>query len=194
MENIATLHRISREELSSLLLSSDASKLAVIDVRDDDHVGGHIHNSTHVPSSSLDYRGPEIVRKLADKEIVVFHCALSQQRGPGAALRYLRERDSQIKSQNIQGDSRSVQQKSSKADEEQLAIETSKELERANQGREVDVVGYQSPPAARDETKKQKVYVLDGGFVKWQEKYVTSRLFFALSASRILKYFMKEHD
>lgn len=185
MENIATLHRISREELSTLLLSSDTSKLAVVDVRDDDHVGGHIHNSTHVPSSSLDYRGPEIVRKLADKEIVVFHCALSQQRGPGAALRYIRERDSQIKSQNIQGDSTSVQQKSSKVDEQKLAIESSRELERANQGQEVDVVGHQSPPTARNEPKKQKVYVLDGGFVKWQEKYATSNLYSALFASRI---------
>lgn len=33
------------------------------------------------------------MRKLRDKETVVFHCALSQVRGPGAALRYLRERE-----------------------------------------------------------------------------------------------------
>lgn len=34
-----------------------------------------------------------MTKDLADKEIVVFHCSLTQQRGPGAALKYLRERD-----------------------------------------------------------------------------------------------------
>jgi len=58
-----------------------------------DHIGGHILGSTHVPSATLDYKIPELVRKLQDKDTVVFHCALSQQRGPGAALRYLRERE-----------------------------------------------------------------------------------------------------
>lgn len=172
METIATLHRISREELSSLLLSSDSSKLAVVDVRDDDYIGGHIHNSINVPSSSLDYRGPEIVRKLADKEVVVFHCALSQQRGPAAALRYIRERDSKLKSQNTSSGLSGVQPNSASSEGERLEAENSKEIERADQGQEVDVKGYQDASAATDKTKGQKVYVLDGGFVKWQEKCV----------------------
>ena len=53
-------------------------------------------------------------------DTVVFHCALSQQRGPSAALRYLRERE------RILGE---------------------------------------------EECKKQEVYVLEGGFVQWQDKY-----------------------
>jgi rhodanese-related sulfurtransferase len=57
-----------------------------------DHIGGHIRSSIWVPSSELDVRIPELIRTLADKEKVVFHCALSQQRGPSAALRYARER------------------------------------------------------------------------------------------------------
>ncbi|RDH34363.1 Rhodanese-like domain-containing protein [Aspergillus welwitschiae] len=118
---IATLPRISRDALSALLLStSTPSKLAIIDVRDSDHVGGHITTSTWVPSSSLDYRLPELIRTLADKEKVVFHCALSQQRGPSAALRYARERER--------------------------------------------VLG-------EEESKKQEVFVLEGGFVQWQENY-----------------------
>lgn len=68
----------------------------------------------------MDVRLPELLRTLKDKEQVVFHCALSQQRGPSAALRYARERERTL-----------------------------------------------SP----EEYKKQEVYVLDGGFVKWQEKY-----------------------
>ena len=147
---IATLPRMSREALSSLLLSAGtANTIAIVDVRDTgtfqrpipspyiprypssfrfevrltrnaDHVGGHISGSTWVPSSSLDYRMPELVRTLQDKEKVVFHCALSQRRGPSAALRYARER--------------------------------------------AGALGDNANP-------EQQVYVLDGGFVRWQEKF-----------------------
>ncbi|PLB35694.1 phosphatase YCH1 [Aspergillus candidus] len=120
---IGTLPRMSRDALSELLLStSSPSKLAIIDVRDSDHVGGHITTSTWIPSSSLELHLPELIRTLKDKEKVVFHCALSQQRGPSAALRYARER------------------------ERVLGAE-----EAAKTG--------------------QEVFVLEGGFVEWQEKY-----------------------
>lgn len=85
-----------------------------------DHVGGHISGSTWAPSSKLDLRMPELIRTLQDKEKVVFHCALSQQRGPSAALRYARERESTL---------------------------------------------------GAEESHKQQVYVLEGGFVQWQEKF-----------------------
>ncbi|CBF70307.1 hypothetical protein AN6040.2 [Aspergillus nidulans FGSC A4] len=118
---IANLPRISRDALSALILSaSTPSKLAIIDVRDSDHVGGHIVSSTWVPSSTLDVRIPELVRTLKDKEKVVFHCALSQQRGPSAALKYARERERMLGS---------------------------------------------------EESHKQEVFVLEGGFVQWQEMY-----------------------
>ena len=60
------------------------------------------------------------MRILRDTEKVVFHCALSQQRGPSAALRYLRERER--------------------------------------------IYGV-------EESRKQEVCFLEGGFVQWQEKY-----------------------
>ncbi|KAJ5176160.1 uncharacterized protein N7482_002037 [Penicillium canariense] len=117
---IATLPRMSRDSLSALLSNSTPSKLAIIDVRDSDHIGGHIRSSIWVPTSSLDVRLPELLRTLKDTEKVVFHCALSQQRGPSAALRYARERERTF---------------------------------------------------GEEEGKKQEVYVLEGGFVQWQEKY-----------------------
>lgn len=104
------------------------SRIAVVDVRDSDHVGGNIAGSIHAPTPTLDYRMPELVRQLKDKDSVVFHCALSQVRGPSAALLYLRERERLI----------------------------------------VPVPGGE---AAGEAKRKQKVYVLDGGFVQWQEKY-----------------------
>lgn len=95
--SLADLQYMSRETLAQKITSSADEALpantTVIDVRDSDHVGGHIRGSTWVPSSSLDYKVPSLVRELRDKEVVVFHCALSQQRGPSAALRYLRERE-----------------------------------------------------------------------------------------------------
>lgn len=143
MVTVATLKRMSREQLSDLLLSENASKVAVVDVRDDDHVGGHISGSRHVPSSKLDHRIPEIVSTLHGTEIVVFHCALSQQRGPSAALRYMREKENQIK---------------------KVEYEKSKRFPRTELN---DGESKQSPSGEIE----QQVYVLDQGFVGWQEKY-----------------------
>ena len=178
METVATLRRMSREQLSSLLLSPDAStKVAIIDVRDDDHVGGHIKSSTHVPSSSLDHRIPEIVRTMAGKESVVFHCALSQQRGPAAALRYIRERESKVKNGKMDKETSPpaigirkgfIQKVSAPASKEQdIKGEIDKVLASPENGVETGSDLEPSPP----KSKEQKVFVLDQGFVGWQEKY-----------------------
>lgn len=176
MYSLPTLRRISRERLSSLILSpTTAPTIAIVDVRDADHFGGHISSSMHIPSSSLDYRIPELIRKLADKQIVVFHCALSQQRGPSAALRYLREKESSDLAGNTL-DGNAAEGANADVDEE----------EKADAGKEdgVDQVGVEGKEQAKRETavlkdaepipeprnaKEQEVYVLDGGFVKWQE-------------------------
>ena len=176
-ENVATLKRMSPEQLSSLLLSPDASKVAVIDVRDDDYIGGHIISSTHVRSASLDHRIPTLVRTMAGKEIVIFHCALSQQRGPAAALRYMRERESKMKNEMMgkeTGPPRvgikngSVQMVSSLASKEQGVRE---EIEKALHASETGVKGNSTPKSLSPAPRVQEVYVLDKGFVGWQEKY-----------------------
>lgn len=127
--SIASLPRISREKLATLVRQK-APTLAVIDVRDSDYIGGHIVGGTNAPTHTHDYRIPELVRTLQDKETVVFHCALSQQRGPSSALRYLRERERLLGGK--------VEEKDG---------------------------GVGEAPAV----KVQTVYVLEGGFVKWQE-------------------------
>ena len=101
---------MTKETLAELLGAPSASSVAVIDVRDEDYVGGHIMGSQNVPSTTLDYRMPELVRTLKDKEKVVFHCALSQQRGPAAARMYLRERDKSSVAQMVQDNGRAVKQ------------------------------------------------------------------------------------
>ncbi|SPN98493.1 related to Putative protein-tyrosin-phosphatase [Cephalotrichum gorgonifer] len=96
MVNVASLQRMPAKTLSELILAeagTEDKSYAIIDVRDHDHLGGHIKTSTHVPSATLEAFLPTLLRTLAPKRTVIFHCALSQQRGPSAALRYLRERE-----------------------------------------------------------------------------------------------------
>jgi rhodanese-related sulfurtransferase len=106
---LSSLTQMSRERLAELILSSSPSNLAIVDVRDSDHIGGHIKGSTWIPSSTLDFRIPELLRDLKDKDQVVFHCALSQQRGPSAALRYARERE-RLAGKLVEGDGKKKQE------------------------------------------------------------------------------------
>lgn len=115
-----------------------------------DHIGGHIKHSLHIPSATLDTATPALVRKLASKETVVFHCALSQQRGPSAALRYIRERERLLG----KGATTAVGQALKK---------NAEKVEKDGEWEDVDV--------DVDVVKEQKVYVLDRGFVGWQEVY-----------------------
>jgi len=126
---VASLPRISREQLADYIRAKKPG-VTIIDVRDSDYIGGHIFGCQNIPVNTHEYRMPELVRTLADQEAVVFHCALSQQRGPSSALKYLRERERM-----------------------------------GNTG--------QLGSSKDGEEPKQKVYVLEGGFVKWQEMYVS---------------------
>ncbi|KAJ1505229.1 hypothetical protein HMI54_003150 [Coelomomyces lativittatus] len=64
----------------------------VIDVRDDDFEGGNIPGAYHLPSQTLFHAHPthsQVLQIHLEKfkriPLLVFHCALSQQRGPKAA-------------------------------------------------------------------------------------------------------------
>ena len=111
---VANLPRISKEQLADYIRTKKPG-VTVIDVRDSDYIGGHIIGCQNVPTNTHDYKMPELVRTLGNQEAVIFHCSLSQQRGPSSALKYLREKERMGKEDG------------------------------------------------------QKVYVLEGGFSKWQE-------------------------
>lgn len=147
--NIATISRITGPDLATLLLSPTTSgTTAIVDVRDDDHVGGHIKSSIHAPTPSLDHRIPQLVRTMAEKKIVVFHCSLSQQRGPSAALRYMRERQR-------------------KAEKGEVGGGVMTEVVREGEEGKGEGEGMVSQAAEGE----QEVYVLDKGFVGWQAEY-----------------------
>lgn len=69
-----------------------SGKFAVVDVRDSDYVGGHIKGGYHYPSNTIDEKLPELQQSLYENKIkdVVFHCMLSQARGPKSSLKFLR--------------------------------------------------------------------------------------------------------
>jgi len=78
-----------------------SGKLAIVDVRDSDYVGGHIKGCWHYPAGNFHETLPQLRQRLVENEIddVVFHCALSQVRGPKSALRFLRSLESANDSQ-----------------------------------------------------------------------------------------------
>ncbi|KAK6527723.1 hypothetical protein TWF694_004703 [Orbilia ellipsospora] len=148
MEQYPVLKRCSRDQLAEWILpsadtaeSSDTTtvpqkeKIAIIDVRDSDHIGGHIKSSQHHPSSTFSTSVHTLIPSLSSYDKVIFHCALSQQRGPSAALKYIRLK---------------------KELEERKRLASSEE----------DELLYKNVKG-----ENQEVYVLDGGFVEWQEKY-----------------------
>lgn len=79
-------------------------RVAIIDVRDEERIcDAHIAGSHHYASDGFAERLPEIAEATRGKETLVFHCALSQVRGPSCARMfsdYLSEakEDSAVKS------------------------------------------------------------------------------------------------
>ena len=52
----------------------------IVDVRDDDRIGGHIKGSHNSPSSDFLNKVDELVKQTKGVQTVIFHCALSQAR------------------------------------------------------------------------------------------------------------------
>jgi Cdc25 family phosphatase len=101
---------------------------------------------------------PTLVRQLEDKETVVFHCALSQQRGPAAALRYIRERERVLAvrkaAEQVGGGAAAAAGAEDKGDRGATAAATDADAGEETAGK-----------------KEQRVFVLDRGFVGWQEMH-----------------------
>ncbi|XP_048533015.1 arsenate reductase 2.2-like [Triticum urartu] len=65
-------------------------RVAIIDVRDEERIcDAHIAGSHHYASDGFADRLPEIAEATRAKETLVFHCALSQVRGPSCARMFL---------------------------------------------------------------------------------------------------------
>ncbi|GJE99838.1 Rhodanese-like protein [Phanerochaete sordida] len=85
---------IEPDDLASIIKSDKVpwKDYCVIDVRDDDWHGGNIKGARNSPSHGFLVKVDELVRDTKHVPMVVFHCALSQVRGPKAARIYAETR------------------------------------------------------------------------------------------------------
>ncbi|KAG6848964.1 hypothetical protein H0H93_012437 [Arthromyces matolae] len=73
----------------------------VVDVRDDDYHGGNIRNAVNKPSREFLLHVDELVKETKDIPLIIFHCALSQVRGPKAARIYEETRQNVLYGKDI---------------------------------------------------------------------------------------------
>jgi rhodanese-related sulfurtransferase len=78
------------------------SAWTIIDVRDDDFEGGHIKGCKNIPSNEFSEKVEKLVLDLQDAKSVLFHCSLSQARGPKAARIYKETREEFIQTGKIE--------------------------------------------------------------------------------------------
>ncbi|KAJ7561756.1 hypothetical protein O6H91_03G040200 [Diphasiastrum complanatum] len=71
---------------SDLLRLRGSDGIAVVDVRDEERsFDGHIAGSLSYASDSFEEKIPNLLQDVKKKDIIVFHCAKSQIRGPTCA-------------------------------------------------------------------------------------------------------------
>ncbi|KAG1774900.1 Rhodanese-like domain-containing protein [Suillus placidus] len=77
-------------ELAKLIKSAKVPEkdYLIVDVRDEDWKGGNIKGSRNYPSQRFLLEVDDLVERTKDVPIMIFHCALSQERGPKAARIY----------------------------------------------------------------------------------------------------------
>lgn len=109
---------------------------------------------------------------------------MSKQRGPGAALKYLRERDGEAGEAGEGTEECGGDNKSGKKVDGELSLEKAGkgeeevEFEFEVESKDGGACGVGNREKKKKKKKKQEVYVLDGGFGKWQEAYVYNFLSF----------------
>ncbi|KAG7553970.1 Rhodanese-like domain [Arabidopsis suecica] len=104
-KKMAMARSISYITSTQLLPLHRRPNIAIIDVRDEErNYDGHIAGSLHYASGSFDDKISHLVQNVKDKDTLVFHCALSQVRGPTCARRlvnYLDEKKEDTGIKNI---------------------------------------------------------------------------------------------
>ncbi|OLY82445.1 Dual specificity phosphatase ibp1 [Smittium mucronatum] len=114
--------RITAAELGKLIkdpTKKSGTDYLVVDVRDSDYEGGHIPGALNVPSYEMRDRVDGLAKELSDVPILVFHCALSQVRGPKSARIY-----SEYVYNVIQSNNKSFENYAPKLREQQISVLT----------------------------------------------------------------------
>ncbi|EST07007.1 Rhodanese-like domain protein [Kalmanozyma brasiliensis GHG001] len=86
-------------------------EVAIVDVRDDDFEGGNILNARNHPSSTFPDQVQDLIYgPLKDYKQVVFHCHLSQARGPKAAGQYAQARQAAVEAGKLENEGEQKQE------------------------------------------------------------------------------------
>jgi Cdc25 family phosphatase len=94
---------IEPHELKAILSTQIPQKdYLIIDVRGDDFFVGNIPGCRHIPSHEFLESACEFVKEFEQIPLLVFHCALSQVRGPKCMQRYRTLRDQQASTSTAQ--------------------------------------------------------------------------------------------
>ncbi|KAG5518838.1 hypothetical protein PMAC_002368 [Pneumocystis sp. 'macacae'] len=97
------LKYLEPEELCLKLKNTkNKGKITIVDVREDDFIGGYIKGALHIPSYELPSNILNLVQKTKNTEEIIFYCFLSQQRGPRGARLFLETQKIQQNTENIQ--------------------------------------------------------------------------------------------
>lgn len=95
---------ISSNDLAATMKNPELTSgkdFLVVDVRDQDRAGGHIVGSVNKPSVEFRTSVDKLVKDTKEIPLIVFHCALSQVRGPKAARIFEETRNIKYKGQDI---------------------------------------------------------------------------------------------
>lgn len=95
MSTISSATYMDASEVLELVRAGDST--VVIDVREDDRLGGHIKGSKHIPAPTFRSNPGRYLDVANGKENVVFHCMFSQYRGPSSAAAFIEAWNSQTK-------------------------------------------------------------------------------------------------
>ncbi|KAF9568736.1 Rhodanese-like protein [Agrocybe pediades] len=91
------------DELAELMKSGKTPKkdFLVVDVRDDDYAGGNIKGAVNLPSREFLMNVDGLVKDTKQIPLIIFHCSLSQVRGPKAARIYSETRQNVLDGNDI---------------------------------------------------------------------------------------------
>jgi Cdc25 family phosphatase len=100
------LRYMDGDELAMLMKSGKAANkdFLVVDVRDDDYAGGNIKGCLNQPSRDFMLTVHGLVEEAKEIPIVIFHCAMSQVRGPKAASIYAETRQNILNGNDMRQD------------------------------------------------------------------------------------------
>ncbi|KAJ1661826.1 Cdc25 phosphatase Ibp1 [Coemansia sp. RSA 1813] len=83
--------RLAVDDLASLVRNKDKTPgvdYVIVDVRDEDYKVGHIPGAINVPAHEMRASTTRLLKDYGAVPMIVFHCALSQVRGPKSARIY----------------------------------------------------------------------------------------------------------